>query len=197
MSRTLYILLLFLTIPFALYSQVEQLNWKYKDAFEKEFKGKYYIDENISSIIIPPQVIEMPTFSKQYIFEKVVSFANKRVQFNNNDTHKTHYTRSENSIILVESSPLIKNGKYMLLDNYVSLIYTYRIDVKDEAIRLTISINNSIGIVGGWGCWPMTKHFKKHSIKTYTYFYEYAKELFNETKQYIIQEEDHIESDSW
>ncbi|MBQ8423410.1 MAG: DUF4468 domain-containing protein [Coprobacter sp.] len=190
MARNLYLFLLFL-IPVALYSQVMQTKWKYKDAFEKEFKGKYYIDEDINSILMPIEVIEMPTLSEEQIIERVISFANKRVQFGKGDTHEAHYTRSGNTIILIESSPLIKNGKYMLMDNYVRLIYSYKIDIKDEAIRLSISINNIIGTAGGWGAWPMTKYFKKNSIKTYTYFYEYAKELLNETKQYILQKENH------
>lgn len=197
MSIKLHFLILLCLVSLKLHSQVLEYEWKYKADFEKMFNGKYYIDENDNCIIMYPEIVEIPDLSKEAIMERVVAFANKRQQKNVNNEEDSHYTRSENSIILVESSPWIKNGKHALMDNYVSLIYAFRIDVKEEAVRLTISINNSRGIVGGFGSWPMTKHFKKQGIKTYTYFYDYALALLKEAKQYILQQNEQNESDNW
>ena len=176
------------------YSQILESEWKFEKDFEKEFAGKYYIDDETSTMQIPSEIIRFPNMTKEVISERVKSFADYRVQFRTNKADKSRFPSSE-SIILVkedsvimlsESSPHIKSGKDLMMDNYVAYNYTYKIEVKDERIRVSVALVGSTNIVGGLESWPKTKYFKKHSRKALTFFHTYIMDLFKQTETWIL-----------
>ena len=185
MKLNIIFLLYFCFLPFVAFSQIRKNEWKFKDDFEKEFKGKFVIDEENGAVVIPAIIKEFPSLSEDEIAKRVKIFADKRVQLKTNDTDNSSFSFSLGSYLLTEVSPYIKTGKHALTNNYVCFRYTYKIDVKEGRVRFSIVIIGGNAAPGSFGSWPQTKYFKKHSRKAYREFYIYAKELIESTQDFI------------
>lgn len=132
-SKTLFLILLTITIPIALQAWDRKTEKRIKE-FKKEFKGIYIID---GTDIYIQRVIEFPNTSKEKLTQMVRNYASRRLERLGVNASNSNVRYFRDAYIMVEESP---GFKISLIYNSFQR-YTYRIEIKDNRIRATISLN--------------------------------------------------------
>ena len=157
--------------------------------FKEEFKDVYIVD---GTDIYIQRVIEFPNTSEEELTQMVKEYVSRRLERLGKRASNSNVKYYRNAYIMVERSPAFTiNFAFSSAERY-----TYRIEIKENRIRATISLNEVI-----WG--PMiipTKDFypfkrlrgggKKHM----KLFAEYATSTLNSIKDDM---KDELSDDNW
>lgn len=151
--------------------------------FKEEFKGIYTID---GTDIYIQRVIEFPNTSKEELTQMVKDYASRRLERLGKNASNSNVKYFRDAYIMIEESPWLKIG--LMYKSFQR--YTYRIEIKDNRIRATISLNE-VGwppsIVPSNIFYPFSKVMsgKKHMER----FAEYALAIINSIKDDMKDEQ--------
>ena len=149
--------------------------------FMKEFKDIYIVD---GQDIYIQRIIDFPNTTKDELNQKVKMYISRRLERLGKDNSNSNVKYYRDAYIMIVVSPAFKiNFAFNSFEKY-----TYRIEVKDNKIRATISLNEVV-----WGNLIPTKDFypfKKiaSSKKHMRLFAEYATEILDSIKDDIKNE---------
>ncbi len=188
--KTLFLILLATAIPIALYASDSKTEKRIKE-FKEEYKGIYIVD---GTDIYIQRVIDFPNTSKEELTQMVKNYFNKRIEQLGERVSSSNieYGR-ENNYFLVEHSPTFKQT----LGPGTIEVYTYKIEIKENRIRATITLKEVINgpqfryltqeyypFVKGW------KEEKKHM----RLFADYALSILDNIKADM---QDELLDDNW
>ena len=186
-SKTLFLILLAAVIPISLHAWDPKTEKRIKE-FKEEFKGIYIVD---GTDIYIQRVIEFPNTSKEKLTQMVRDYASRRLERLGVNASNSNVKYHRDAYIMIEQSPAFRISRWL----NSSERYTYRIEIKENRIRVTISLNEV-----QWGYfkartsefYPFTKvikgeiHMKKFS--------EYAMGILDSIKDEM---QDEVSDDNW
>lgn len=189
-TKTLFLILLAAVIPISLHAWDRKTEKRIKE-FKEEFKGIYTID---GTDIYIQRVIEFPNTSKEKLTQMVRDYASRRLERLGVNASNSNVKYHRDAYIMIEQSPAFRISRWM----NSSERYTYRIEIKENRIRVTISLNEI-----QWGYfkvrtsefYPFTKdnrqgHLKKHMRQ----FADYALNILDNIKNEM---QDEVLDDNW
>ena len=189
-TKTLFLILLAAVIPISLHAWDPKTEKRIKE-FKEEFKGIYIVD---GTDIYIQRVIEFPNTSKEELTQMVKDYASRRLERlgvnASNSTVKYH----RDAYIMIEQSPAFHISRWL----NSSERYTYRIEIKENRIRVTISLNEI-----QWGYfkvrasefYPFIKDDRKGSFKKHMrLFADYALNILDNIKNEM---QDEVSDDNW
>lgn len=156
--KTLFLILLAVAIPISLQAWDPKTEKRIKE-FKEEFKGVYIVD---GTDIYLQRVIEFPNTSKEELTQMVKDYVSRRLERLGVNASNSNVKYFRDAYIMVEQSPAFSIQRWM--DSAEK--YTYRIEIKDNRIRATISLNEVL-----WG------NFKVRTAE----FYPFTKTVKGET----------------
>ena len=189
-TKTLFLILLAVAIPISLQASDSKTEKRIKE-FKEEFKGIYIVD---GTDIYIQRVIDFPNASSAELHKMVRGYFNKRIEQLGERVSSSNieYDRG-NDYFLVEHSPTFKHT----LGPGTVDVYTYKIEIKENRIRATITLKEVINgpkfkyltqeyypFVKGW------KEEKKHM----RLFADYALSILNNIKTDM---QDELSDDNW
>lgn len=186
-TKTLFLILLAAVIPIRLHACDPKTEKRIKE-FKEEYKGIYTVD---GTDIYIQRVIEFPNISKEELTQMVKDYISRRLERLGEKASNSNVKYYRDAYIMIEQSPAFHINRWM----NSSERYTYRIEIKDNRIRVTISLNEV-----QWGnfkvrtseFYPFTKvikgeiHMKKFS--------EYAMSILDSIKDDM---QDEVLDDDW
>ena len=186
-TKTLFLILLAAVIPISLHAWDPKTEKRIKE-FKEEFKGIYIVD---GTDIYIQRVIEFPNTSKEELTQMVKDYASRRLERLGVNASNSNVKYHRDAYIMIEQSPAFHISRWL----NSSERYTYRIEIKDNRIRVTISLNEV-----QWG------NFKVRTSEFYPFakvikgeihmkkFSEYAMSILDSIKDDM---QDEVLDDSW
>ena len=156
--KTLLFVIIAVCVPVALQASDPKQEKRIKE-FKEEFKGIYIVD---GTDIYIQRVIEFPNTSKEELTQMVKDYVSRRLERLGVNASNSNVKYFRDAYIMIEQSPAFSIQRWM--DSAEK--YTYRIEIKDNRIRATISLNEVL-----WG------NFKVRTAE----FYPFTKTVKGET----------------
>ena len=156
--KTLLFVIIAVCVPVALQASGPEQEKRIKE-FQEEFKGIYIVD---GTDIYIQRVIEFPNTSKEELTQMVKDYVSRRLERLGVNASNSNVKYFRDAYIMIEQSPAFSIQRWM--DSAEK--YTYRIEIKDNRIRATISLNEVL-----WG------NFKVRTAE----FYPFTKTVKGET----------------
>ncbi len=131
--KTLLFVIIAVCVPVALQASDPKQEKRIKE-FQEEFKGIYIVD---GTDIYIQRVIEFPNTSKEELIQMVKDYVSRRLERLGKNASNSNVKYFRDAYIMVERSPEFKiNFAFSSFERY-----TYRIEIKDNRIRATITLN--------------------------------------------------------
>lgn len=134
--KTLFLILLAVAIPISLQAWDPKTEKRIKE-FKEEFKGVYIVD---GTDIYLQRVIEFPNTNKEELTQMVKDYVSRRLERLGKNASNSNVRYYRDAYIMVEHSPIFKIN--FVFDSFER--YTYRIEIKDNRIRATITLNEVV-----------------------------------------------------
>ena len=189
--KTLCLVLFAATIPIALQAWDPKTEKRIKE-FKEEFKSIYIID---GTDIYIQRVIEFPNTSKEELTQMVKDYISRRLERLGVNASNSNVKYFRDAYIMIESSPLLNISRWFATKER----YTYRIEIKENRIRTTISLNE-VSMSGGFKVrtsefYPFTKDNKQEHLKKHMrLFADYALGILDNIKADM---QDELSDDNW
>lgn len=146
----------------------------------KEFINRYKNCSLTDGCVVYSKVCDFKNKDKKQLLEQSKIYFDTRIQTKATaSSTNTDYSYTDNSLIITEEYNEILVSKTPKL--YAAMEYIYRMDIKDEKIRLSI-ICSKFWLAGQWflikNYYPFNEKSKRFNLKVFDQFAEYVDNVF-------------------